>query len=586
MDGAMNGSSDKKWFVYVEDHHEGPFTSAEVQQKVQQGSVRSDQFVWSEGMQDWKAMAEVPEFVGLVGPAPVAESSGSGLEMSLQNLVNQAPPPPAGAVQTNISSAPFSPSAVSLEDPHMVNTAPIEASRADVEIPSSQEQLGSQAGSEINVSQSKDLTGERKTPLKANPALYAQDAMYAQGGMSVRGGPNKFKRFLKMFLLLAVLGGGAWAYTQGYLDTVLKNPALQQGIDMVKTASGPALSFISEKVPFLAPYLSPLPQLKDVSPADYDELKTAAVASLSSLGPQAAIAPVTGGVVQFYVASNLPDDTTLTLRLEGIDSTLLNVLEFKNDVSLTLKNHLAQTPNLSKVKGQPLPKGEYNLYIYEADQQPPAVKAVFDGLKPVSGSRFPRELGAKKVAVTKRLFLGGTKDKTYQDRLAEYHEKVKVRAQQDKEELNQVIQTLMNQYNASRLLFNTSKAKVDQKTAQVKSKKKGMDPAIKKGFNDKAAKWAKFQAEINKFDRWTPEYLQASFYPQVYDRVKKASGLLIAMQEMQSQYFNKVVDTTSFDKQLTEAQDQAREMITDLLITMKTIEQSLTENQGLPKKIQ
>ena len=600
----MNVSGEKKWFVYVEDHHEGPFTVDEVQQKIKQGAIRADQFVWCEGMQDWKAMTEVSDFSGFdfapppsATQAPLSSSTAApSLEMSLQSLVNQAPPAPEVSVQTAEPSHVFSPGSVMLET-HEPTLAPIGAgnSRADIAIPSSSDSLMSHTSSQINVShtQSKETiqesTGIKQYTPQTSMGTVTRDAInVAQGGVSTRGGTSFAKRFFKFVFLMLVLAGAAWSYTQGYLDVVLKNPKIQQGLEMAKTASGPALSFITEKVPFLAPYLSPLPQIKDVSQSDYEELKTAALASLSTLGPQAAVVPATGAPdsVQFYVSSNLPNETNLVLVLEGIDETLLNTLDFKHELNLALKDHLAQTPKLTKVKGQPIPKGEYNIYVYEGDQQPASVKSVLDGFKPITASRFPRELGAKKVAMTKKIFLGGTKDKTYQDRLSEFHEKVKVRAQQDKEELTQVVQTLMNQYNASRSLFNSMKQKVEQKVAQAKGKKKGMDPAIKKSFNEKASKWVQFQAQINKFERWTPDYLQASFYPQVYERVKKASASLSAMHDMQSQYFNKAVDTTSFEKQLAETQDQAREQVTDLLLTMKTIEQSLTDNQGLPKKVQ
>ena len=54
---------DKKWFVYLNDHHEGPFSVAEIFEKKTSGVVMSStHYVWCEGMKDWVLMDEVPDF--------------------------------------------------------------------------------------------------------------------------------------------------------------------------------------------------------------------------------------------------------------------------------------------------------------------------------------------------------------------------------------------------------------------------------------------------------------------------------------------------------------------------------------------
>ena len=55
-------TDDQKWFVYVGDHHEGPFTVEEIQTKISQGTVSVDGFAWAEGMGDWMPMSQIPAF--------------------------------------------------------------------------------------------------------------------------------------------------------------------------------------------------------------------------------------------------------------------------------------------------------------------------------------------------------------------------------------------------------------------------------------------------------------------------------------------------------------------------------------------
>ena len=67
----MEGFHDNKWFVYVNDHHEGPFSMADLQSKLASGEVRREQYVWAEGMPDWLMMTAVRELDALMaGTAP------------------------------------------------------------------------------------------------------------------------------------------------------------------------------------------------------------------------------------------------------------------------------------------------------------------------------------------------------------------------------------------------------------------------------------------------------------------------------------------------------------------------------------
>ncbi len=52
---------EKKWFVYVGDHHEGPFSIPEMAARKDSGEVTTDSYVWCEGMADWLMLSQVNE---------------------------------------------------------------------------------------------------------------------------------------------------------------------------------------------------------------------------------------------------------------------------------------------------------------------------------------------------------------------------------------------------------------------------------------------------------------------------------------------------------------------------------------------
>ena len=62
----MNTELQKKWFVYLSDHHEGPFDAEELSMKKKNGLINQQSYVWSEGMADWKPMIEVGELFNAI----------------------------------------------------------------------------------------------------------------------------------------------------------------------------------------------------------------------------------------------------------------------------------------------------------------------------------------------------------------------------------------------------------------------------------------------------------------------------------------------------------------------------------------
>ncbi len=74
----MNTENEKRWFVYIGDHHEGPLSVIEVHEKKQKGQILPESYVWREGMTDWLMLSQVQELTqalnALAPAAPAARS--------------------------------------------------------------------------------------------------------------------------------------------------------------------------------------------------------------------------------------------------------------------------------------------------------------------------------------------------------------------------------------------------------------------------------------------------------------------------------------------------------------------------------
>jgi GYF domain 2 len=76
---------EKIWFIYLTDHHEGPFTVAEVAEKVSAGLVNGQSLSWKDGMAEWVPLETVPELApALAGSTTAAAAAGAGSGGSFQ----------------------------------------------------------------------------------------------------------------------------------------------------------------------------------------------------------------------------------------------------------------------------------------------------------------------------------------------------------------------------------------------------------------------------------------------------------------------------------------------------------------------
>ena len=58
----MRGDQEKIWFIYLSDHHEGPFSVDEILSKLTKGIITEEQYLWKEGMENWEPFHSLPAF--------------------------------------------------------------------------------------------------------------------------------------------------------------------------------------------------------------------------------------------------------------------------------------------------------------------------------------------------------------------------------------------------------------------------------------------------------------------------------------------------------------------------------------------
>jgi hypothetical protein len=271
----MNNLETKKWFVYIGDHHEGPFSVPEIQDKIISGGVQSNAYVWCEGMSDWQSMTDVPDFQNAPAPAPVAQPSLPSASVDLEPAAASLP------VEVEVTTNPS------------FHNLPVRPSNEGGGLTPSQEP------SSVFASPTAIAEGFGEIPDRP-----------ARGGGNVGG--SSTRRLVVYFLLAGVTCLGAWLYSRGAFEGLSSITAATEKLRSTLMTYG-------EKVPFLARWISPLPHLEDVAEPELADLK-AAVKEGTREAPRVALAlskenlrtPV------FYIGSSLPDGARFEVTVRGL----------------------------------------------------------------------------------------------------------------------------------------------------------------------------------------------------------------------------------------------------------------------------
>jgi hypothetical protein len=491
-----------------------------------QSQISHESYIWTEGMTDWKVMTEVSEFNLPRTP------SGEGVDPS---------------VVQNEPSFKFSP-------------AESEASEASSIV--EQVVITPMEVSSVNIQ------------TEAPAADFNELQRSEEEGIEEKK-PKNHARMIIWAALLVIAAGGAAGYQKGYLTPVLESPVVSEGLEKLANASRPYLLTISDQLPFLAQWVSPISSLSDVSPGEFEELKQAAREKVVTAGPRFAIALSKADVFSpsFYIASNLPDGTQFQVYVIGKPDTLLNQMSFDTKTTAVLNGKIGKTEAIHFMDGKPVPRGEYFVYVTLQESQLPEIKSAIASLPLAAPSMSPEIPKSARVAIQKSYFLSGNKDAIYLSRLKEFHDKLNEKAHGEINEIRQFTATLDSQLNSTTTKFSLLK-------------KGKMTPKQKKQWESFHAEWIKLENQLDQiFMKWTPEAMQKDyFHRSLYSLTQQVGQSVAKVHDFHNAFFTGVHDSKTFEIQLGEAISSAQGTMTLLKAKIEQTEKLPPTPNGMPQR--
>ncbi len=416
--------SEKKWFIYVGDHHEGPFTVSEIWDGIDANKFQKSAFVWAEGMQDWVALVGLPEFER-AAPEPPSKS--------VPPVSNSVPTPVTAQPIAEASSEPSLSSNWNVESAPAATPDPVLESRAAYveEIKREPTLTNTKTGTLTTVIEVGDLESASR-PAISRPAvvgevLSTRPSVIGDGAKAPFFHP-RFKPVIYAILVIAALGA-------------LQRLGVLRGVE-----------------DRISSMLSTIPELSDVTPEEYADLKKV-VKAPKSAGPQVALALSKADPLApiFYVATNLPD-------------------------------------------GKPIPRGEHVVYVMEAPSgQPDLVYKELLQLAPIPRTlpnHLPQE---RRLVISKKIFFG-SKDASYETRLKEFHDGLVDKAKKEVTELAQTLVTLDSQALVSISTYD-------------RLKKQPIGPKQKQVWNEMNRTWRPVETQvIQKYAGLSADQIKENYF--------------------------------------------------------------------------
>ena len=201
---------------------------------------------------------------------------------------------------------------------------------------------------------------------------------------------------------------------------------------------------------------------------------------------------------------------------------------------------IGKTTEVRFADGRAIPRGEYLIYLTAVDQQSTEIQSRLDAAPSLTAqlsNEFPKNT---RILAFKRYFLAGSKDLSYQERLKDFHEKLRARALSELNESKQFIATLSSQLTLTQDQF-----------AAIKSHK----PSVHKAdlWEKFHTSWIKLQGELDQiFAKWTPDAIKNEyFYGFIYKEIQDAAQALGRVHSRQTDYFKGGVPPQNSDAELS-----------------------------------
>ncbi len=532
----------KIWFIYLTDHHEGPFTAEEIAEKAKAGLVSGASLAWKDGMPEWVPAETIPELASAVGGggasagAPqVSEPASPSLDLAVepagaggaapaasdgevslaQLLANQqkGETTTGGTGQIADSASVLSSmlgqvhkdNPVTMGSGVSIGGVPAPQQAPDSSEPPPDEdawtlKIGAQVSGLHSLNRLKELASAGEIPPDAmvwhsgwsdfKPVNAVASLEAARSSGSTKTGTTKTGTTRGALGRPGVVSSGVATPMPGDddqpTDTEIEAPPkgiqgilfklkalLKKKNKPAKAATAPAAATLKGGKIALAPapapgrkagaaaragsavkrlvtvflvlivlgggggaawfflLASPLPSDLDVTEEEKaamnDVAKTKPDAGLKMMIAQATgteDSPPDPTAPKYYVATNLPEGTTISMHVMGVPGTLVNRLSFEKTFSAMVdKTQLAVFEQIND-NGKPL-WGEFNFKVTAEGAEPLEVKGKFIGNR------------------------GGS----YQSRLKTYKDNVQAEYDREVDELRQFITTLKaEQADASRLI--------------------------------------------------------------------------------------------------------------------------------------
>ncbi len=530
----MDPNKEKKWYLYITDHHEGPFSVEDIRNKIALEQIGVDHYIWMEGMSDWKKIKEVGDF------SATDYSKKTGTLTDLVAVVNRKS---EGSSTTTHWTSTQHTRPTSTRDPAS-NTSARSLELQSVPIENLQVDYSRIKADEAK----KEKMQEGRVKLKFASVEETKETL-------------KKKFFKKKYLFLILL------VTAVFFREPLYQLAQMQALRPVQNAAlnGTRVTILklSKIFPVLKSWVLPIPNLEGVTPEEMKELNVAANSNLLLSGGQVAIALHQSNIEnpKFYVSANLPNGASIDVYIQGETDTLLNAWSFNTKLTVKIKDNWGMTDETRAVNSQAIPRGFYKIYATESRAQSPDISQVLSPLPARANQGNGVESYSVKLFSQKRYFLGGKKDNIYAERLKEFHDKLAIKTKSELNELRGFMETLESQ------LGSTVNGFAIVQKGKMTSKKI-------KSWMDFHSRWSKLTDHLNgTFSKWDiAKFKSEKFYSALYKMTQDLGQAITDVHETQNRFFSNTMDRRLYDAQLQQKVDETKALVLQLKLKISQAE--------------
>jgi hypothetical protein len=538
----MDQTKDKKWYLYISDHHEGPFSVADVLDKVALGQITFDHYVWAEGMADWKKIKAVGDFQN------IDHSKKTGTLTDLNAVVNRKENQ-KGVTNTGWTPTKKYPSySQSESQPESIKSDPSTKWR-DLE-------AGPAQSLEVDMSRVQSIDAKRdrdrnRLPLKLKYDDQAKTKLFRR----------KLIKRKYLFIILIAVG----IYYRGTVLNYIPNESLRP----LKEAASNGIRKLALKVSYVFPsvktWISPVPNLEGVSEELMLALNQAASPNPRLTGGRIEIAMDSNNVDTpiFYVASNMPDGTIIDLYVQGEADTLLNAWQFNSKLTAKINGNWAEFEPLRTTAGQTIPRGYYKIFATESKLQDPEIAKLLMALPVQATQGVGNTSYHVKLFKQARYFLGGKKDISYSQRLKDFQEKLGIKTRSELNEIKGFLETLESQFHSTVISFSQiQKGKVSTKKMKL--------------WADYHTRWTKLTDHLNgTFTKWDlNRFRTEKFHAEFYKMLQDLGRAVADVHEVQSQVFSTIKDRRLYDAQLQQKVDETKALVLQLKMKINQAERT------------